>query len=118
MSWQTYLVNAQRIEICTPRWTRHRRWSLPALWQSILSAETPRHVSHTLAHHTKKRAGRQKGSMNNPRTGQNKTNAARSGGTSTERGRGRPKGSLNKPKHGQAAVQKPKAKTKANTKAL
>eukprot|EP00955_Chlamydomonas_euryale_P115961 366390-Chlamydomonas_euryale.AAC.10 len=35
--------------------------------------------------------------------------------TSTKCGRGRPKGSLNKPKHGQAAVQKPKAKTKAKT---
>mmetsp|Transcript_29587 Transcript_29587/g.87517 ORF Transcript_29587/g.87517 Transcript_29587/m.87517 type:complete len:199 (-) Transcript_29587:1914-2510(-) len=69
----------------------------------------------SLAHHTKKRAGRRKGSTNKPRTGQNK--GASSGGTSTKRGRGRPQGSLNKPTHGQAAVQTSKAKTKAKTKA-
>eukprot|EP00955_Chlamydomonas_euryale_P010257 110049-Chlamydomonas_euryale.AAC.1 len=55
----------------------------------------------SLAHHTKKRAGRRKGSTNKPQTGQNK--GASSGGTSTKRRGGRPKGSLNKPTHGQAA---------------
>eukprot|EP00955_Chlamydomonas_euryale_P081593 363605-Chlamydomonas_euryale.AAC.2 len=64
----------------------------------------------SLARHTKKRAGRRKGSTNKPRTGQNKTKAASSGGTSTKRRRGRPKGSLNKPKHGQAAAKNPKAR--------
>eukprot|EP00955_Chlamydomonas_euryale_P076938 362822-Chlamydomonas_euryale.AAC.31 len=67
----------------------------------------------SLARHTKRRAGRRTGSMNKPQTGHSHAKAASSGGTSTKRGCGRPKGSLNKPKHGQAAVQRPKAETKA-----
>jgi len=58
-------------------------------------------------------AGHRMRSTNKPRTGQNKPKAASSGGLSTKRGPERPKGSRDKPQHGQAAVQKPKAKTKA-----